>query len=148
VKQTQTRHTILFVDDNPADVGLAREAATACRSEFDLQVIVSADAALARLVGSKERAPLLVVLNLKLPKLDGLAVIRSLRLNRATHDIPVLVYSTEFTRADVLMSYQAGANSFVVKPLDAQQFTDFFSRQLAYWLTAKHFHSRSENALT
>lgn len=84
--------------------------------------------------------PLIVVLDLKLPKLNGLAVLRRLRLNPATRELPVLVYSTEFTQADVLMSYQAGANSFVAKPTDEHEFTDFFTCQLAYWLASKHRH--------
>ena len=137
MQPVQMHHTVLFVESAPADVELARQAATACR--FNLHVVEDADAALDWLmITSPALLPLLVVLDLKLPKLNGLAVLRKLRLNPATREIPVLVYSTEFTQAEVLMSYQAGANSFVAKPIDEHQFTELFTAHLAYWLTSKH----------
>lgn len=136
-----TRYTVLFVESEPADIELARQAATGCRPEFDLHVVVDTDEALEWLfIAPPALLPLIVVLDLKLPKLNGLAVLRTLRLNPATRELPVLVYSTEFTQADVLMSYQAGANSFVAKPTDEHQFADFFTCQLAYWLASKHQH--------
>jgi two-component system response regulator len=141
VQREQRRHTILFVESEPADIELARQAATVCIPQCDLQVIENADAALDWLAVVKPaNLPCLVLLDLKLPKLEGLAVLRKLRMNRATRELPVLVYSSEFTQADVLMSYQAGANSFVAKPQDESQFTDLFSRQLAYWLSSRHHH--------
>ena len=141
MQRAQTRYAVLFVGSEPADIELARQAATACRPEFGLHVMADTDAALDWLmITPSALLPLIVVLDLKLPKLNGLAVLRRLRLNPATRELPVLVYSTEFTQADVLMSYQAGANSFVAKPLDEHQFTDFFTCQLAYWLTSKHQH--------
>jgi len=141
VQQSQTRHTILFVEDESADIELARLAATACRPECDIHEVVYAGAAFDYLtIASPEQLPLIVLLDLKLPKLDGLAVLRKLRLHPITHDVPVLVFSTEFTPADVLMSYQVGANSFVARSLDAVQFTDFFSHQLDYWQTTKRHH--------
>lgn len=138
MQQSQTRHTILFVEDESADIELARLAAMVCRPECDIHVVVNADAAFDYLmIATPEQLPLIVLLDLKLPKLDGLAVLRRLRMHPVTRDIPVLVFSTEFTHADVLMSYQIGANSFVARPLDAIQFTDFFSHQLDYWQASK-----------
>ena len=138
MQPVQTHHTVLFVENAPADIELARQAATACRPEFDLHVVEDADAALDWLmISSPALLPFIVVLDLKLPKLNGLAVLRKLRLNPATRELPVLVYSTEFTQAEVLMSYQAGANSFVAKPIDEHQFTQLFTAHLAYWLTSK-----------
>lgn len=142
MQQSKTRHTILFVEDESADIELARLAAMACRPKCDIHVVVNADAAFDYLtIDSPEQLPLIVLLDLKLPKLDGLAVLRRLRMHPVTRDVPVLVFSTEFTHADVLMSYQVGANSFVARPLDALQFTDFFSHQLDYWQTSKRQHS-------
>jgi two-component system response regulator len=139
VQRAQTRHTILFVESEPSDIELARQAATVCSPQCDLQVIVNADAALDWLaVVNPANLPCLILLDLQLPKLDGLAVLRKLRSNRTTRALPMLVYSLAFTQADVLMSYQAGANSFVAKPQDEPQFTDLFSRQLAYWLSSRH----------
>lgn len=129
--------TVLMVKHDPAEIELAQRAAIACGHEFELVVLQDADAVLEWL-GEEQRdagkLPRLITINLRLPKLDGLAVLRRLRIDVATRAIPILVFSVEYTQADVLMSYQAGANSFVAKPRDLQQFIDFFCEQLPYWL--------------
>jgi two-component system response regulator len=87
-------------------------------------------------IAEKEQIPHIVLLDLKLPKLDGLAVLRMLRNHADTGEIPVVTYSAEYTQDDVLMSYQVGANSFVPKPVDLVQYTALFRDQLAYWMQA------------
>jgi CheY-like chemotaxis protein len=77
--------------------------------------------------------PHIILLDLKLPKLDGLAVLRMLRIHDATRDIPVVVYSAEYTQDDMRMSYQVGANTFVAKPTDIAQFSEFLLERLVYW---------------
>lgn len=128
------RHTILFVADEPEQIAAAREAAGGCHPQCEVQFSDDADVAFAQLTTqAPANLPLLVLLDLKLPKLDGLAALRSFRSHPVARDVPVLVCSTEYTQTEVLMGYQAGANSFVVKPLDVEQFKDLFSRQLSYW---------------
>jgi len=131
------RYGALLISDDPLLTGLARSAADECRNELDLTVIEGVDAALAWLSsGDAEKEPLpnIILSDLKLPKLDGLAVIRTIRKHPALRDIPITVFSTEYTQEEVLMSYQAGANSFVAKPADSVQFRDLFREQLAYWM--------------
>lgn len=130
------RFGALLVEDDPLVIELARIACAESCPELDLIVLEGVDAALEWLSGSIEkieRVPYIILLDLKLPKLDGLAMLRTIRHYPAMRNIPIVVFSTEYTQADVLMSYQAGANSFVAKPADQEQFGELFREQLAYW---------------
>ena len=132
-----TRYTVLLVEDDALAIELARLAAAEYCPEFDLVAVGEGDAVLDWLsasVAKKQPMPHIIVLDLKLPKLEGLAVLRKLRMHPATRDVPIVAFSAEHTQADVLMAYQVGANSVVAKPADQQQFTEFFRGQLAYWL--------------
>jgi CheY-like chemotaxis protein len=129
-------YSALLIEDDPLVIELARIAAAESIHELELTVLEGADAALDWLSGSiakNERLPQIILMDLKLPKLDGLAVLRTMRNYPAIHDIPIVVFSAEHTQDDVLMSYQVGANSFVAKPADQQQFGELFREQLAYW---------------
>ncbi len=131
------RYSVLLVEDDLLTTDLARRAAAGSCPEIDLTMVGGGDAVLDWLndsVAKKERMPHIIMMDLKLPKLDGLAVLRKLRMHSATCDIPIVAFSAEYTQADVLMSYQVGANSFVAKPADLEQFTGFFREQLAYWM--------------
>ena len=131
------RYNVLLIEDDPATVELVRSATLDYCPELDLTVVGGGDAVLAWLndsVAKKERMPHLILLDMKLPKLDGLAVLRKLRLHPATRDVPIVAFSAEHTQADILMSYQVGANSFVAKPADQQEFTASLRDQLAHWL--------------
>ena len=131
------RYNVLLVDDDLVQIDLARRAAAESCPEISLTAVGGGEAVLdwfSASVEKKEQMPHIILLDLKLPKLDGLAVLRKLRGYAATCDIPILVFSAEYTQADVLMSYKAGANSFVAKPTDLERFAEFFSERLAYWL--------------
>ncbi|HEX5336833.1 MAG TPA: response regulator [Gallionella sp.] len=128
-------HNVLLIEDDAAAADMARRAASGI--SIELSVLESVDAVLAWLDGNgvkKKTAPHIILLDLKLPKLDGLAVLRKLRMHAATRDVPVIVFSAEYIQSDVQLAYQVGANSFVAKPAEQQQFTDFFRDQLTYWL--------------
>ncbi|HUW26282.1 MAG TPA: response regulator [Gallionella sp.] len=132
------RYNVLLIEDDPSVVELMRCAAAedSC-PELDLTVVGGGDAVLAWLNDSVEKKiqmPHLILLDLKFPKLDGLAILRKLRLHPATRDVPIVAYSAEHTQADVVMSYQVGVNSFVAKPIDQKEFTAFLRDQLAHWL--------------
>lgn len=130
-------YSVLLVEDDTVATDLAHSAAVESGHQINLTVVAGCDAMLDWLSGGvakNEQMPHIIVMDLKLPKLDGLAVLRRLRMHAVTHDIPIVVFSAEYTQADVQMSYRAGANSFVVKPVDFAQFTEFFREQLAYWM--------------
>ena len=132
-----TRYSVLLVEDDLPATDLAHHAAVEFGPEINLTVVGGGDAVLDWLgesIAKKEQLPHIILIDLKLPKLDGLAVLRKLRMHAATRDIPIVAFSAEYTQADVLMSYQVGANSFVAKPVDLEQFAGFFREQLAYWM--------------
>ena len=132
-----TRYKVLLVEDDLSAIDFARRAVGVSCPEIDLTVVGGGDAVLDWLSGSvakHEQMPRIILLDLKLPKLDGLAVLRKLRMHADTCDIPIVVFSAEYTQADVLMSYQVGANSFVPKPIDLEQFKEFFRERLTYWM--------------
>ena len=131
------RYSVLLVEDDLLAADLAHRAAAECCPEIGLTVVGGGDAVLDWLsdsIAKKEQMPHIILMDMKLPKLDGLAVLRKLRIHVATRDIPIVAFSAEYTQADVLMSYQVGANSFVAKPVDLEQFAGFFREQLAYWM--------------
>lgn len=116
-------------------VELAKRAALETNPQIELTVLESAEDALEWLNSIKgDCRPKVIVLDLKLPKLDGLAVLRMLRMHEITCDIPVVVFSDAYTHEEVLLSYKVGANTFVNKPTDLAEFRNFLSDRLLYWM--------------
>ncbi|MDP2804742.1 MAG: response regulator [Gallionellaceae bacterium] len=129
--------TVLLVEDDPSAIAFAQEASGLCEPPIHLVVVedsVEALVWLARSQKERNRMPGLILLDLKLPKLTGLAVLRRLRMDANTEDLPIIVFSELCEQADVLLSYQIGANSFVSKPLDISQFKQLLTDITAYWL--------------
>ena len=134
-------YCVLLIEDDLLTIELARRAALECCPEIcpeiNLTVTGGGDAVLDWLRDGEARSkhmPHLILLDLKMPKLDGLAVLRKLRMHADTCDIPIVAFSAEYTQADVVMSYQVGVNSFVPMPTDLEQFKEFFRERLAYWM--------------
>ncbi|MCR4305115.1 MAG: response regulator [Gallionella sp.] len=130
------RRSLLLIEDDSTAIDLARCAMVESFPEIDLAVVGGGDAALNWMGSSVENgmAPDIILMNLNLPKLEGLAVLRKLRIQANTRNIPVVAYSAEYSQADVLMAYQVGANSFLPKPADLEQFKELFRERLAYWI--------------
>ena len=137
---TANHRPILLVEDNPHDEELTLRALQ--KSHVLNPVVVAHDGAealdylLARGKHASAPPPLpqVVLLDLKLPKVDGLEVLRELRANARTRLLPVVVLTSSKEQQDVLASYEFGANSYVRKPVDFAQFLEA-ARQLGlYWL--------------
>ncbi|MDX8400379.1 MAG: response regulator [Gallionellaceae bacterium] len=131
------RQTILFVEDDASGIALAREACCLCVPPIHLEVVDDSVEALTWLSdNTKDNNPMprLILLDLKLPKLSGLAVLRRLRMDESTADLPIIVFSEICEQTDVLLSYQIGANSFVSKPADIDQYRELLAELAAYWL--------------
>lgn len=134
---TPTSYSALLIEDDPLVTEMARNAAAEFGHKLDLTVLEGVDAALDWLKGSamdNGQLPHIILMDLKLPKLDGLALLRTIRNNPAMRNIPIVVFSPEHTPDDVLISYQVGANTFVPKPADHAQFGELFREQLTYWM--------------
>ena len=129
---------ILLVEDNPDEAELALHAFRA--SGVRGRVVVASDGAeaLDYLFDEGKPAPLLILLDLNLPKISGIDVLRKLRAHPRTSMIPVVVLSTSSERQDVSNSYQAGANSYIVKSIDFGRFSEAIRQIAQYWLDLDH----------
>lgn len=124
---------ILLVEDDPDDELLALRALGA--NDLVAEVVVARDGAeaLERLFRG-DALPDLVLLDLKLPKVDGLEVLRRLRADERTRRLPVVVLSSSTERRDVVACYGLGANSYVRKPVDFARFVRVVEQLESYWL--------------
>lgn len=82
----------------------------------------------------RKRVPRLILLDLKLPKVDGLEVLRTLKSNPATQSVPIVILTSSREERDIIESYNLGVNSYIVKPIDFEQFTDAVRNVGLYWL--------------
>ena len=141
---------ILLVEDNADDVELTLRAFEKSQLADDVVVVRDGSEALDYLAGTgvhAERArspmPAVVLLDLNLPKMDGLEVLKRIRANERTRRLPVVVLTSSNEERDVLRSYDLGANSFVRKPVDFVEFVEA-ARQLGlYWLVLNEPSPRS-----
>ena len=127
------RAQLMLVEDNPDDVALARRALARGQISAELEVASSGPEALSMLRDRAGELPKAVFLDLNMPELSGFDVLRRLRANPATRTLPVIVLTTSKEPSDVERCYDLGANSFVNKPVDFQEFTDLFIRMSSYW---------------
>ena len=132
---------ILLVEDNPDDEALTLRAMRKNRLANPVVVVHDGVEALEYLFATGQYAsrnadelPGLILLDLKLPRLDGLAVLKRLRETPRTRLIPVVVLTTSNEENDIVSSYSLGANSYVRKPVDFDQFTDAVGKLGMYWL--------------
>lgn len=130
--------TILLVEDNPQDAELTLRAFK--RQGIENEIVVARDGAEALdiLFGDGERParplPMLILLDLKLPKVSGLEVLQEIRANARTRRLPVVVMTTSREERDVITSYDLGANSYVRKPVGYEEFNDAVRHLGFYWL--------------
>lgn len=130
-----TERPILLVEDNPMDVDLTLRAFKRRRVINTIHVARDGEEALAWLPRweSGETWPAVILLDLKLPKVDGLEVLRQLKQHATLRVIPVVVLTTSEESADVQAAYQLGVNSYIVKPVDFEKFMDVSEKVDLYW---------------
>lgn len=132
---------ILLVEDNPDDEALTLRAFK--QNRIDNGVVVTRDGAeaLDYLFGKGKYAgrdlnamPALILLDLKLPKVDGLEVLKQLRANPLTALLPVAILTSSREEQDLIAGYKLGLNSYILKPVDFDQFTEAVRSLGRYWL--------------
>lgn len=133
--------TILLIEDNPSDVALTRRALGKARIANDLVLAEDGQEALDYLFGAGAHQgrdvtelPMLTLLDLKIPKIPGLEVLRRIRADARTHRTPVVVLTSSNEEQDLATSYDLGINSYIRKPVDFVQFAQVVEQLGLYWL--------------
>jgi len=144
---------ILLVEDNPDDEALTLRALK--QNHIDNGVVVARDGAeaLDYLFGKGKYAgrdlnemPALILLDLKLPKVDGLEVLKQLRADPLTALLPVAILTSSSEEHDLITGYKLGLNSYILKPVDFDQFTEAVRNLGIYWLAINQTPPRGRRA--
>ena len=130
---------ILLVEDNPNDVELTLHAFEKHKLANAIQVARDGQEALDYLAGIDTEdggtpRPKVVMLDLKLPKVDGLTVLKEIRSNPALRTLPVVMMTSSREERDIVESYDLGVNSYLVKPIDFDKFVDTVQTLGLYWV--------------
>jgi len=125
---------IALIEDNPDDEMLTIRALKKQKVANEIVVLHDGVEALDFLLSTESPLPDLVLLDLKLPRLDGLEVLRRLREDERTRLLPIVVLTSSDEDRDVIEGYRLGANSYVRKPVDFTQFAEAVSHLGLYWL--------------
>lgn len=126
---------LLVVEDNPDDELLLKMAWEQTRPNSPIEVVRDGAAALEFLEDPHRRLPRMVLLDLKLPKLGGLEVLRWIRSQPRMRAMPVVVFSSSKEERDLVDSYDRGCNSFVSKPVDFGEYQDAVRDLSRYWMS-------------
>lgn len=134
MKSVQNR-AILLIEDNPMDIDLTRKAFARRNLTNPIEVARDGEEALAWITRweAGEGHPTVILMDLKLPKIDGLEVLRQLKSHPVFCTIPVIVLTTSSEDSDVQTAYQLGANSYIVKPVNFDKFMKVAEQIELYW---------------
>ena len=135
------RKLILLVEDNPDDEALAIRALKKSNLANEIAVARDGVEALEFLFcegnhanRDPQDAPVVVLLDLKLPKVDGLEVLKRVKADEHTRRLPVVIMTSSSEEQDIVSSYDLGANSYIRKPVDFNRFTEAVAQLGLYWL--------------
>ncbi|MCS7083178.1 MAG: response regulator [Bacteroidetes bacterium] len=139
--EERRRRALLLVEDNPDDVALTLRAFRRHRILNPIIVLRDGEEALEYLFRTgryadrrPEPPPLVILLDLKLPRLDGIEVLRRIRANEHTRLQPVVMLTSSTEERDLIESYQLGVNSYIRKPVDFEAFAEAVAHIGLYWL--------------
>lgn len=132
---------ILIVEDNPNDAEMALRALKKNKLANNVLIVGDGEEALDFVFGKgkyagrgKNARPRIILLDLKLPKIDGLEVLKEIKSHDETKIIPVIVLTSSKEESDLINSYRLGVNSYIVKPVDFDKFVDAVRDLGLYWL--------------
>lgn len=141
---TENMVDILLVEDNPNDEMLALHAFQRQKIVNEVHVVRDGAEALEFIfctgayADRRSENPKVILLDLKLPKVDGLEVLRQIRADPRTQFVPVVVLTASIEERDVLQTYTLGINSYIVKPVDFEQFNQVVKHLGFFWMLVNH----------
>jgi len=140
------KKTILLVEDNPDDIALARRAFRKCGLEKNIVIAHDGIEALNYLFNREEDAdrektnlPVVVLLDIKMPGMNGIEVLKQIRSQKRTVYLPIVMLTSSDNQQDIFQSYKYGANSYILKPVDFIKFQEVIWHLGFYWLTANKY---------
>ncbi|HYA13281.1 MAG TPA: response regulator [Syntrophales bacterium] len=138
---------VLLVEDDPGSIELARRALGKNHIVKNLVIAQDGQEALDYLFGTWSQAkgdtprlPVVVLLDLNMPGVDGLEILRRIRADDRTKLLPVVIFTSSTNKRDMEKCYDLGANSYIYKPVDPKQFADAVRQLSLYWLVLNEFH--------
>jgi len=128
-------HPILLIEDNPMDVDLTRRAFSRRKVINAIEVARDGEEAIAYIQRweAGETWPVVILLDINLPKINGLEVLRELKTHPMLQKIPVIVLTSSGEDRDIQKAYSLGANSYIVKPVDFEKFVEVAAQIDLYW---------------
>lgn len=132
---TEPLSPILLVEDRTTDLDLTKRAFARRRLLNPIQVARDGEEALAYIDRweAGERLPIFILLDLRLPKISGLEVLRQIKKNSKYASIPIIVLTTSAENSDIEEAYKLGCNSYIVKPIEFDKFMEVTSQLEVYW---------------
>ena len=135
---SKTRPEVLLVDDNPADIDLMREILGNCRHSYRVSSVPDGEEAISFLhrEGKYAQAPTpdLLILDLNLPRKDGRTVLKELKSDSLLGKIPIVVFTTSQANSDITSSYELGANCYLRKPGNLNEYRAVVQSMADFWL--------------
>jgi two-component system, response regulator len=143
-----TRRPILLVEDNPSDIQLTQRAFAKSKIANALIVAEDGQAALDFLFTNPSAdLPAVVLLDLNLPRVGGLEVLRRIRAEPRTRLMPVVILTTSKEEQDIIESYSLGANSYIRKPVSFAEFSAAVAQLGMYWLALNELPAQGETTI-
>lgn len=132
--------SVLLIEDNPIDVDLTLRAFSRRKVLNPVHVARDGEEALAFLPRWQAGTPrpLVILLDLQLPRVNGLEVLAQFKVNPVSRDIPVVVLTSSAEDQDIAAAYRLGANSYIVKPVDFEKFLEIAAQIELYWCVTNH----------
>ncbi|HAP35226.1 MAG TPA: two-component system response regulator [Bacteroidetes bacterium] len=137
---------ILVVEDDPHDLELTLRSISKCDPGIQTTIARDGVEALEYLFGSnsndnesQKNIPRLIIMDLKLPKVSGLEVIKKIKSHNAARTIPIVVFSSSTQEEDILAAYRNGANSYLSKPVKYEEYSQIIVSATNYWLKQNQF---------
>ena len=129
---------ILLVEDNPVDIDLTQRAFRKQNINCTLQIAKDGEEAcnaLERWEKGEDEPPMIILLDLKMPRMNGFDFLKVIKQSSSSRNIPTIVLTSSNEEMDILNAYQSGANSYLLKPIEYGQFLSLIQTVCNYWLT-------------